>query len=702
MSMHMIEDMMESTVRLLYYNGHGRIDGISVCDICRNLYKLQDKFDCDYTVLRVKDELKALGYLKIFSVEDLPAEERAAAESLKDSRFLKNAYIDKDCRIYVPYASEMWHTLADSGIIPSSKAKPKELKTFKLAKLIILIAAEKAKIVGTEGNNAKAVLAYWYATLPTLMYLENCIRVNRAEFTTLRDMSGIPEAFALADELGLTDELEDLESMADDYEIPYLKGYAEPYIRWRDSDGGIELDEQTIQKKAALYWLQKQYKKADRFAARLPEPSATIFRSTITLSHCTEIVASGKMDRYPFSELTVAQVELMDLSSSGFAVPKVEKALTELLETCAKTPATTTPLYTMLAQCHFFLDKWGEGLKTLQTAFNLLFEEAKEKTSSTSLANFTAGYYQAVINLCPLNVLNDLPLPEKILPTKQAAQSLIDTAEREGANSERCVRIAALYLVENDFRQAAVWLGKAKEQDENDTYSVPIALIERKFNMAKTAQLAANFENENNLAKKYLKGLQLAYYKSRQGKEWHDFETVYAGTSKEDINALKALYPDVPASLIQLLEHVDGTYYRDYSGEKVTFYFLGSDVKKYPYYLLSAAQIVKDKDAAGWLKEYIARDNPYDNVDEKIADKADNICWLHFADCMNNGGGSQLFIDFSPSGKGKKGQIIRFLHDPDTLTVIADSFNEYLQMLIDKKYDFVMSDYERMRAEVIS
>ena len=61
-----------------------------------------------------------------------------------------------------------------------------------------------------------------------------------------------------------------------------------------------------------------------------------------------------------------------------------------------------------------------------------------------------------------------------------------------------------------------------------------------------------------------------------------------------------------------------------------------------------------------------------------------------------------MFIDFSPSGKGKKGQIIRFLHDPDTLTVIADSLNEYLQMLIDKKYDFVMSDYERMRAEVIS
>lgn len=685
---------MESTVRLLYWNGNGRIDGISVCDICRNLYRLQDKFDCSYTVLRVRHELKALGYLKIFSMEDLPEEERAAAESLKDSRFLKGAYIDADGQIYVPYASEMWQTLVHSGIIPSSKAKPKELKAFKLAKLIIPIAAKKAKIVGPDGNNAKEVLAYWYATLPTLMYLENCIRVNRAELTALRDMSGIPEAFAQAEELGLTDELEDLENMADDYEIPYLKGYAEPYIRWRDSDDGIELDEQAIQKKAAFYWLQKQYKKADRFAARLSDPLATILRSQITLSHCIDIVASGKMDRYPFSEGTVAQQQMMEAFASrfteGLTVPKVEKALTEFLKTCAETSSATAPIYTMLAQCHFFLDKWDEGLKTLQTAINLLFKETDEKTSSTSLANITAGYYQAVINLCPLNVLNDLPLPEKILPVKQAAQSLIDAAEKEGANSERCVRIAALYLIENDFRQAAVWLGKAKEQDKNDAYSVPIALFERKFNMAKTAQLAADFENENNLAKKYLKGLQLAYYKSKRGKEWRDFETVYTGASKEDIDALKALYPDAPATLIQLLEQVDGTYYRDYSGEKVTFYFLGSDIKEFPYYLLSADQIVKDKDAAGWLKEYVARDNLYDDVNEKITDKADNICWLHFSDCMNNGGGSQLFIDFSPSAKGKKGQVIRFLHDPDTLTVIADSFDEYLQMLINKKYDFVM------------
>lgn len=55
-------------------------------------------------------------------------------------------------------------------------------------------------------------------------------------------------------------------------------------------------------------------------------------------------------------------------------------------------------------------------------------------------------------------------------------------------------------------------------------------------------------------------------------------------------------------------------------------------------------------------------------------------------------GTSQLFIDFSPSAKGKKRQILRYLHDPDELVVVADSFDAYLQMLIDNKYDFITEE----------
>jgi len=67
------------------------------------------------------------------------------------------------------------------------------------------------------------------------------------------------------------------------------------------------------------------------------------------------------------------------------------------------------------------------------------------------------------------------------------------------------------------------------------------------------------------------------------------------------------------------------------------------------------------------------------HIDEKITDQPYSLKWLHFSDCMNNGGTSQLFIDFSPSEKGTKGQIVRFLHDPDEFSVIADSFEEYLK-----------------------
>ena len=79
-------------------------------------------------------------------------------------------------------------------------------------------------------------------------------------------------------------------------------------------------------------------------------------------------------------------------------------------------------------------------------------------------------------------------------------------------------------------------------------------------------------------------------------------------------------------------------------------------------------------------------------VDEKIINKFDSVKWLHFSDCMNNGGTSQLFIDFTPSSKGKLGQIVRFEHDPDNFKVIADSFDDYLQMLMDSEYNFVNED----------
>jgi len=59
---------------------------------------------------------------------------------------------------------------------------------------------------------------------------------------------------------------------------------------------------------------------------------------------------------------------------------------------------------------------------------------------------------------------------------------------------------------------------------------------------------------------------------------------------------------------------------------------------------------------------------------------------------MNNGGTSSLYIDLTPSEKGKKGQIVRYLHDPDELKVIADSFEDFLDLLANKGMKFIHTD----------
>ena len=195
------------------------------------------------------------------------------------------------------------------------------------------------------------------------------------------------------------------------------------------------------------------------------------------------------------------------------------------------------------------------------------------------------------------------------------------------------------------------------------------------------------------LARAYLGGLKMAYLREGGQELWGHFSSVAQGASQEDIDWLLRFYPDAPESLIELLRLVDGTYHRVYGQERVHFYALGSDVEEYPYYLLSAKQMVDTKDQfRQWGDCLINREDEDEVVDEGVCDDMDKLNFLHFSDCCNNGGTSQLFIDFSPSAKGKKGQVLRYLHDPDELVVVADSFDEYLQMLMDNEYDFVNED----------
>ena len=194
------------------------------------------------------------------------------------------------------------------------------------------------------------------------------------------------------------------------------------------------------------------------------------------------------------------------------------------------------------------------------------------------------------------------------------------------------------------------------------------------------------------LAREYFRGLEQAYRANGGGESWDSLSAAAQGAREEDLAALTALYPDAPESLLELLRLVDGTYYRKYPKGEVCCLFLGSDMEEYPYYLLSARQMIDTRDQFAEWADYLIHREFGDSVDEAVTHDLEGLHWLHFSDCVNNGGTSQLFIDFSPSPTGKKGQIVRYLHDPDELAVIADSFDEYLQMLMENEYDFIGED----------
>lgn len=190
----------------------------------------------------------------------------------------------------------------------------------------------------------------------------------------------------------------------------------------------------------------------------------------------------------------------------------------------------------------------------------------------------------------------------------------------------------------------------------------------------------------------YINLLKKAYLDNGLSEKWNDIEKNAYGISNEDKNKLLKEYPEIPKNLLEILNKIDGTHYRIYNNNKINYYFFSSDVSngEYPYFLLSAEQILNSKNNALDYYDYlISRDYEDIPVSNKITNNKNNVKWLHFADCMNNGGTSQLYIDFTPSENGKLGQVIRYLHDPDELKVIADSFDDFLVMVIENGFKFL-------------
>lgn len=195
------------------------------------------------------------------------------------------------------------------------------------------------------------------------------------------------------------------------------------------------------------------------------------------------------------------------------------------------------------------------------------------------------------------------------------------------------------------------------------------------------------------LAEEYIEGLKQAYIDQDAEEQWDKLERAAVGVSPENLEKLRAAYPDIPETLVELLKRVDGTWCRQYGSTIIDLYFLGSpELEEYPYYLLSAEEMLEPEEDWFWLSDLISLEAEGCEIDEKINRDEKQLHWLHFANCMNNGGSSRLYLDFSPSDKGVKGQVVCYVHDPDELVVVADSFDEYLQILMDSDYDFINED----------
>lgn len=146
--------------------------------------------------------------------------------------------------------------------------------------------------------------------------------------------------------------------------------------------------------------------------------------------------------------------------------------------------------------------------------------------------------------------------------------------------------------------------------------------------------------------------------------------------AEEKIIQLKKFYPDVPIDLIEILKKIDGT-------SNIRFIRLEEHDEYCDLSLCKIDKMLQHAQSEGtWIELY----GDIDEDDEELFEADINPHafikdWLLFADNSYSG----LYIDFNPSHLGKKGQIIQYIHDPDTYFVIADSLNTLLKNCMDSE-----------------
>lgn len=179
-----------------------------------------------------------------------------------------------------------------------------------------------------------------------------------------------------------------------------------------------------------------------------------------------------------------------------------------------------------------------------------------------------------------------------------------------------------------------------------------------------------------NLERKYIDLLHDAYKRYDRLNEWERYN--FSGMN--ELQEQELFNENVPITLINLLKIINGT------SDHTEFF----EFDKIPYCLFNSERILNTD--IQFIKNDLVDLYDFDSkaIDEKIDINSSNLKWFKIGqDSFNNGGTSSIYIDMTPSIKGTTGQIVIFVHDPDTYKVIANSLEEFLQMIIDAGFSFL-------------
>ncbi len=193
----------------------------------------------------------------------------------------------------------------------------------------------------------------------------------------------------------------------------------------------------------------------------------------------------------------------------------------------------------------------------------------------------------------------------------------------------------------------------------------------------------------NTLVDNYFQGLK-EVYKEKKG---DDIKFITHAT-EDEIDLIKKNYPGVPNEFVDFLKRTDGKISEENYAYRPTMFSIHEG--NLTYHMCSINKMLehaqyKDQTLAELYPWFLEKDvddcesaTPEMDLYIPIGDR------LLFASCDY----SELYIDLKPSPLGKVGQIIRYLHDPDSYSFVCNSFSELLKESIDTNFEYFFDEHE--------